>query len=281
MKITFTNTQGKSCWINDEVHFSLIGLTGFHPPKANILLGSLPGVDGSLILHSKVEQRNIVLTLQILQDGENNRQKLNSLFKVNQSGQLKVELSHHSVSIQAWVESCETLAMNWPLRVMISLICPQPYFEAEQWSQLELASITPQFQFPLNLTLSGQSLGVLLLSTPVNAYNPGDIEIGFICRFECITSVENPKLINLNTGESIQLNIVMQAGQVIEINTEIGQKRIELLSGSDRLNLFNTLKIGSTFFRLKEKDNMILATSELGSSGLMTEILYRPKYSGV
>ena len=73
MKITFTNAQGQSCWINDEAHFSLIGLTGFQPPKANILLGSLPGVDGSLIIHSKVEQRNIDLTLQILQDGENNR----------------------------------------------------------------------------------------------------------------------------------------------------------------------------------------------------------------
>ena len=281
MKITYTNAQGQSCWINDDVSFSLIGLTGFQPPKANIQLGSLPGVDGSLILHSKVEQRNIVLTLQILSDGENQRRKLNSIFKVNQSGHLHVQLSQQHVTIQAWVESCDTLAMNWPLRVMISLICPQPYFEDVQWRQLELASITPQFQFPLNLSSSGQSMGVLMLSTPVNAYNPGDIEIGFICRFECITPVENPKLVNLVTGESIQLNIVMQAGQVIEINTEIGQKRIELHSGNDRLNIFNTLKLGSSFFRLKEKDNMILATSDLGSSGLMTEILYRPQYSGV
>jgi len=281
MKLTFTNHLNQSLWINDEQHFSLIYVSGFQPPKASIQLGSLPGVDGSIHLHSKVEQRTIQLTLQLHHDGESSRRSLTSHFKVNQKGTLHVEDAHRHVIIEAWVESCECLVMSWPLKAMISLVCPQPYFEEASEQQLELASITQALSFPLNLLSSGQPLGSLSLSTPMNAYNPGDKEIGFIVRFECVSAVTNPKLINMESGAYLELHTNMEAGQVIEINTQVGHKRIEMVLSSERVNLFSTLSLGSTFFQLKEKDNILLATSELGSTGLMTQLRYRPQYSGV
>jgi phage-related protein len=178
MKILFTNIHQQTTWINDDENYSLIAISGLQPPKATIQLGSLPGVDGSMHLHSKVEQRTINLTLQILGDGESNRRKLAQIFKIKQMGTLRLELSNQKVRIDAIVESVEVLPMSWPMRALITLICPQPYFEDEQSIQLELASIDQLFQFPLSLNQEGQAIGNLSPSTAINAYNSGDMDIG-------------------------------------------------------------------------------------------------------
>lgn len=281
MNLTYTNLNGLKTRINDEQNYALIAISGLQPPKALIQLGSLPQLDGSIVLQSKIEQRNIVLTLQVLSDFEANRRRLADIFKIKQKGSLTLTLSDRTVIIDSICESIEIVPMAWPLRAMISLICPQPYFEAEQSNHLELSSIEASWTFPLTLSPSGNPLGVLSPATAINAINTGDIPCGFTVRFQCVAPVENPKLIHMSTGEYIQLILTMTPGQIIEIQTDLGNKRIEEIQGSARINLFYTLKLGSTFFLLKENDNILFATSDTGSASLLTELTYRPKVSGV
>ncbi len=277
----YTNSNQQQHWINDEQAYALIAISGLQPPKAIIQLGSLPRVDGSIFLQSKIEQRNIVLTLQVLSDFEANRRRLYDIFKIKQKGVLTLVLDDRTVSIEAHCESIEIVPTLWPLRAMISLICPQPYFEAEQPVILEMSSIQSTLQFPLSLSLSGMAMGNLFPSTAINAFNQGDIPCGFTVRFECVAPVENPKLIHVATGENLQLLMTLTPGQIVEITTELGKKRIEEVQGSQRINLFHTLSLGSTFFQLNEGDNVLFATSDAGSSSLLTQLSYRPKTSGV
>jgi hypothetical protein len=159
MNLTYTNLNGLKTWINDEQNYALIAISGLQPPKALIQLGSLPQLDGSIVLQSKIEQRNIVLTLQVLSDFEANRRRLADIFKIKQKGSLTLTLSDRTVIIDSICESIEIVPMAWPLRAMISLICPQPYFEAEQSNHLELSSIEASWTFPLALSPSGSPLG--------------------------------------------------------------------------------------------------------------------------
>ncbi len=281
MKMLYTNSNQQVAWINDETNYALINISGIQPPKATIQCGTLYHMDGSMFLHSRIEQRNIVLTLQILQETQLNRQRLTQIFKPKQKGSLKIILLEKTVMIDAYCESIEVSPMSWPVRAIISLLCPQPYFEDIQTTHLEMASITHRLMFPLDIPSTGIRLGTIAPATAINAYNPGDIELGFTIRFQCVAIVENPKLINLQTGEYIQLQVEMQPGEIIEIHTEAGQKRIEQIHANQRINLFHTLKLGSIFLQLKEKDNVLYATSDVNPSALMTEIFYRPKYSGI
>ncbi len=281
MKLTYTNLNGLKTWINDEQAYGLIAIQGLQPPKAMIQCGSLPQMDGSIFLQSKIEQRNIVLTLQVLSDAEVNRRRLYDIFKIKQKGTVTIALKEQTVSIDAICESIEIVPMAWPLRAIISLICPQPYFETEDSVVLEMSSIEATLSFPLALSSTGFPIGTLTPATAINAVNSGDIPCGFTVRFQCTAPVENPKLIHMTTGENIQLMLTMTPGQIIEIQTDLGHKRIEEIQGSLRINRFNTLKLGSTFFQLKEKDNILFATSDSGSASLLTELTYRPKISGV
>jgi hypothetical protein len=78
----------------------------------------------------------------------------------------------------------------------------------------------------------------------------------------------------------LELNLTLQAGDIVTINTEIGKKRIELNQSGVITNQFNSLVLGSTFLQLDEGDNVLYVTSESGSSFLLTQIAFRPRYSG-
>lgn len=281
MKLIYTNINGKTTWINDDQNYAMIAISGLQPPKASIQLGSLPLQDGSRFLQSKIDQRNLVLTLQVLTDFQSNRRRLADIFKIKQQGTLTLILDDQTVQIDAICESIEIVPMSWPLRAIISLICPQPYFEVEQPIRVELSSIEPTFSFPLSLSSSGQPIGSLSPAPAINAVNIGDIPCGLLVRFQCVAPVENPKLIHIHSGEYIQLRMTLTPGQIIEISTEVGAKRIEEIQGSTRINRFHTLQVGSTLFLLKEQDNVLMATSDAGSESLLTEIIYRPKITGV
>lgn len=280
-EIKVINERNQSLIIGDDSNYALSNIIGISPPNANIQTSSIANFDGSTFISSVVNQRNIVISLQLRGDIEFNRLRLYDIFKIKR----KVTLYYYSdlieAKIEAYVETVDVPPMSRPVMAMISLICPKPYFEDMDQIVTDISSIEGQFSFPLELTSTGIQLGTLQTSQEVNVVNNGDIPIGMIIRLRAIGDVVKPKLINTQTLEFIELNTSMISGDVITINTEIGQKRIELNRGGEITNIFNTIVIGSKFIQLKEGDNILYGTAESGSASLLIEVEYRVKYSGV
>ncbi|MGB7594699.1 MAG: phage tail family protein [Erysipelotrichaceae bacterium] len=280
-EIIFTNDRDQSLVLDETSDYSLTSITGISPPNANIQTSSIANFDGTTFINSVVNQRNIVIALQINSDVEANRLRLYDIFKIKRKGTFHYHSDLIEAKIEAYVESIDVSPMNWPVVALISMICPRPYFEALESIISDITSITGQFSFPLTLIASGIQLGNLQTSQAVNVMNPGDIPIGMIIRFRANGAVSNPKLLNTQSLESIELNTSMIAGDIITINTEIGQKRIERDRGGVVSNLFNTLVVGSKFLQLSEGDNILYGSAVSGSTALMIEVEYRAKYSGV
>jgi len=267
--------------LGDNPDFALLDLAGIHPPKANLNLQTITGFDGATFVSASVQPRNLFLTLQLQGDVEANRHKLYEIFKIKQKGTLKYSSERIEAQIEAYVETLEILPMSWPVKALISLLCPQPYFEALQDILVDISFIEAALTFPFQLETPGIEMGVVFPSEAVNLFNPGDIPIGMKIRYTANGEVVNPKLINTRTLAFIELETTMVAGDVLTITTEVGKKRIVRLRNGETTNLFNTLALGSTFLQLEEGDNVLYATSQSGSSSLFTEISFRPKYSGV
>ena len=279
--INYTNSKNETLVIVENTSFSLIDLSGIHPPNATVYMKSIAGFDGSTFVNSTVNPRNIVLTLQLHGDIEANRLKLYQFFKIKQKGTLTYTSDLIEAQIEAVVEALEILPMSWPVKALISLLCPQPYFEALQEILTDISFIEFSFAFPLDLRATGIAFGTVHPSEAINIFNPGDISIGMRIRYVANGTVVNPKLVNTQTLQFIELQTILQAGDVLVITTEVGKKRIERIRNGVNENLFNALVIGSTFLQLDEGDNVLYATSQSGSSFLFTEISFRPKYSGV
>lgn len=281
IQLEYINAKQQSLVLGENSDFTLIDLTGINPPKANIQIQSIAGFDGATFVNASVNPRNLVLTLQLQGDVEVNRQKLYELFKIKQKGTLIYTSERIQAQIEAYVEALEIPPMSWPVKVLISLLCPQPYFEALEDILTDISFIESTFAFPLQLSDVGIELGIVVPSEAVNLFNPGQLSVGMKIRYTANGEVVNPKLINTQTLEFIELQTTMLAGDVLTITTEVGKKRIERLRNGETTNLFNTLILGSTFLQLEEGDNVLYATSGSGSSSLFTEITFRPKYSGV
>jgi len=263
--LQFINSNQQSLTLGDNPDFALLDFAGIHPPKANLNLQTITGFDGATFVSASVQPRNLFLTLQLQGDVEANRHKLYEIFKIKQNGTLKYTSELIEAQIEAYVETLEILPMTWPVKALISLLCPQPYFEALQHILVDISFIEATLAFPFQLETPGIEMGVVFPSEAVNLFNPGDIPIGM----------------KIRTLAFIELETTMVAGDVLTITTEVGKKRIERLRNGEATNLFNTLALESTFLQLEEGDNVLYATSQSGSSSLFTEISFRPKYSGV
>ena len=69
------NTKGSILTLtNNESKFQLISITGLNPPKAQINVSTIAGLDGAKFNSAKLETRNVVINLKINGDVEENRQ---------------------------------------------------------------------------------------------------------------------------------------------------------------------------------------------------------------
>ena len=84
----------------------------------------LAGFDGSTFVNSTVNPRNIVLTLQLNGNVEDARRELYEIFKIKQKGTLTYTSERIEAQIEAYVEALEVPPMSWPVKAIISLLCP-------------------------------------------------------------------------------------------------------------------------------------------------------------
>lgn len=280
-EIKIVNEKGSFLVLGDGQDYALTNINGLNPPKANINTSAIAGFDGSTYISANVSPRNIVLTLELRGDIEENRLKLYDVFKIKRRIQFYYNSPLIDVNIGAYVESLEVPPMARPVTAIISLLCPQPYFESLEEIIEDIASIETRLQWPLALASAGIELGTLHPSQAVNIFNPGDIPIGMIVKYRANGVVVNPKLINTQTLEFIELNTTLASGDILTLTTEVGYKRIERNRNGTITNEFNAMVVGSKFIQLSEGDNVLYATAVSGSASLSTQIQYRPKYAGV
>ena len=282
--IDYYNGKGKKVRISDglETQFAFSDISGVCPPQATINTTTTAGYDGSTVNNTSVGQRNIVLTVRILGDATAGKKELYSVFKSKQQGELFYKSDGWEVKIPCYTEKLEIVPTAKPLTAVISLICPQPYWEALETLNVETETLTDGFYFPLVLLESGIPLGVINAQDTVNVENDGDVELGFTVKFIANDgSVSNPKIINTQTLEYIELEAEMQAGDVISVCTIQGNKRVTLTRNGEDINYFNKLVDGSAFMQLQEGDNEFQFSAAGGSANMLVRMSYIPRYIGV
>ncbi|MGN0695028.1 MAG: phage tail family protein [Lentihominibacter sp.] len=281
--IDYENNRGDRVRISDgsESQYIFYDIYGVSSPDASINTEARAGRDGSTLVNTAVEKRNIVITVQIDGDADTGKKGLYRAFKVKQPGTLYYKSTGWNVKIPCYTEKLEIVPTATPLQAVISLICPEPYWQALEAMKTELQNVTDAFYFPLVLLEEGIPLGIINPQYAVNVENSGDVPLGMTVEFRASAAVSNPKLINTKTLEYIELECDMQAGDLITITTAEGNKRVTLLRDGTEYNYFNYLTDGSTFLQLEEGDNEYQYSATSGEVNMITTIKYTPLYTGV
>lgn len=162
-------------------------------------------------------------------------------------------------------------------------LCPDPLFAESQETQTAAASTIGGFHFPMILPNPTQEpeyniFGLRQPSLIVVIENVGAVDVGMKIVFKASGTVENPRLIDVNTQKFFRIEKTMVAGERIEVNTTVGEKYIRGVLNGETSNYFKYRDLDSEWLQLKVGDNLFRYDCDGGQSALEVYIYHQNKY---
>ena len=297
--ITVTNHLNESLKLElgfpEKSGFLIQEISGLGPVKADINVSELSSVDGSIYNSARLQSRNIVFNLVLLESPtiEDTRQKSYKYFPVKKRVRLLIETTNRTAEIFGYVESNEPIIFSRQETTQISIVCPNPYFYSEGKQITTFTGIEKVFSFPFsNESLSDKLLiiGNILKNQIQTVLYEGDSEIGFNIEIHAVGTAKHVMIYNVNTLENMKIDtdklialtgqpIIM--GDSIFISTIKGDKSIQLLREGVYYNIINCLDRDATWMFLRKGDNVFAFDAEEGGANLYFRIINQVIYQGI
>lgn len=276
------NEQGDQLELTHSNDYTVINVEGLGPPKANINTAVVASFDGSRFNSSRMTERNLVLTIVIENEIERNRLNLYQYFKPKKPCKLYYRNATRDVFIDGYVETFEISLFDNRQMAQISVICPDPFFQALRERIVDFRSVTSMFHFPFVVPTAGIPFAQQEMDMNKVIVNGGDVESGVLVTLHATGPVSNPVLYNVDTRESMGLSLTMQDGDTVTINTNKGQKRILLNRDGVTTNIINRLVRGSSWFQISSGENTFTYTvADDLVANLNVIFQHTDKYEGV
>lgn len=158
-----------------------------------------------------------------------------------------------------------------------SVNAPYPYWQKDNSVSQALSGIEKLFKFPWNISRAYR-FGQLIQLQFINIHNGGQLPVPFTATFYAKNAVENPKITNVNTGETLIINKSMITGERVVV--EITHDRTYATSSVDG-NIRGALDLDSTLFRLGVGDNVLKPEASYGLDQLEVQINFATEIVGV
>lgn len=275
------NNRGDALELTNNPNYTVYKIEGLNPPPATINSSVNTTTDGSSINSVRLENRNIVIYTTIEGDVEANRINLYKYFPVKKSVKLYFSNSSREVYIEGTVELIECDLFTNKQVAQISIICPKVYFKAVEELITVFSEVSALFEFPFSIGKTGIELSAITGNIRKSIINTGDVDTGVIINLFARDTVVNPVIYDVLNRTHMKLNFTMQAGDTIVINTNVGEKSIELIRHGVSSNAMGYMAQDSTWFVLGAGDNVFAYDVESGSSNLQLTFTTSILYSGV
>lgn len=288
LKLSLREPEESGLYIQD--------INGLGPPKSDVMTTRLAAIDGSLFSSSRITDRNIVMTLGMLDSPtiEEARLRTYKYFPIKKEITLFFETDSRVASVSGFVESNEPNIFSKMETAQISIVCPDPFFYDIGVDNTVFSGIRPMFSFPFaneSLTENKLVFGEFLLDTrAILTYN-GDVDTGVLITIHALGPANNITLYNIDTSErfSIDMNRVanltgetFHIGDSIIISTIRGKRYAFLLREGLYTNIISAIDKRSDWFQLTSGDNIFMFTDSEGEeANIMITFSYRNAYGGI
>lgn len=256
-----------------ESEYQIVQIEGLNPPPARVNLLNMANIDGARFNNSKLETRELVITVKLNGSGadvEANRQRLYRYFPTKDWCKFYYTNNFRNVFIEGYVNTVQVSPFAKDERMQISIVCPQPYFKSLYMIIDDISKVLNQFEFPFAFGSNGATnpdvptdpgtddaipFSEIEMDRVTNVYNDSESETGMIIEIEVIQPIDTITIQNTDTGEFFTLNYSFAQNDKIIINTNLGSKSVSLIRDGITYNIFPALVKGSTFFQLNIGNN--------------------------
>lgn len=297
--ITITNHLNESVTMDlrfpEKSGFLVRSINGLGPSKANINMSEISNNDGSIYNSARVNSRNIVFSLDFVENPtiEISRQNSYKYFPIKKLVKILIETDTRLCHTFGYVESNEPDIFSIREGCVISIMCPDAYFYSNKGSSTSFSNVTPLFKFPFSNESTSSKLikfGIIEINSAKSVYYTGDASVGILIYIHAMGPAHDLEIINVQTSEIMKLDsdrlIALTGSDIIEgddiiISTVKGDKFVYLLRNGFFYNILNALDKDSDWFQLERGNNPFVYTADSGSTYLQFRIENQIAYEGV
>ena len=279
----FENKKGEQLHFGAGYPYTIMDFSGLNPPDATINTSTTALMDGGIYNSSKLNMRSMNIAFAIEENAEENRLAVYKVVQNKMPIRVYFQSDKLDIFIDGYVESCSPTYWGKKNIVTVSILCPFPYFKSAQEMINEFSALTNMFHFPFASTEEPELvMGSIDPMTAIDIINDGSAPCGITFTLYARRNLTNPKIINYNTGEFLELKLQMLAGDEITITTGQGNKTITLLRDAVESNIFNDLNMDSTWLQLDVGENFfVYEVAEGLETDLIITIKHYDLYEGV
>ena len=275
------NDRGNTLELTNNPKYTVFKIEGLNPPQATINSSVNTTTDGSSINSVRLGNRNIVIYTTIEGDVETNRINLYKYFPVKKTVKLYFNNGTRDIYIEGVVELIECDLFTNKQVAQISIVCPRPYFKDVNDLVTIFSDVSLLFEFPFSISKTGVELSAISINQRRSIVNTGDVETGLIIKLFATGTVVNPVVYDVLNRTQLKINFTMLPSDTLIINTNIGEKSIELIRGGVSYNALGYMAQDSTWFMVESGDNVFTYDADSGNSNLQLTFTTSVLYSGV
>lgn len=244
---------------------------------------------GVYVTGTSLETRNVEINGWVVAENEaqmtQRKQVLNRFFNPQQAIDLMYSVYTLRFLPNTSVRYSATVAENNEVvcKFKIEGYCPDPLFSEQVENKVAAASTVGMFHFPLIMSKNpeppgGVVFGLRQPSLIVAIDNAGAVSVGMKIVFKANGTLTGPMLIDVETQKYFKVNKTMQAGERIEIDTAIGQKKIQGILNGVTSNYFKYRDLDSEWLQLDVGSNLFRYDADANAGNLEVFIYYSNKY---
>ena len=271
----------------EDAEFFLVSLEGVYSVSNNVITAENTMKDGSTYQGSTTKQRNIVITAFIDGDYQKRRDLLYKCFKPRATGTFTYIEDDEKREIDYKVEELDIAETGVIRNVVISLICPDPFFGDPNDMVVSMAGWKSSFEWPHQFAAEKEPFGERFAEIIKTIENDSAADnIGIEILMQAAGAVTNPVLYHVEQGEHIKVGttdypLQLVAGETLKITTGTNNKNVYLISNGQETKINEYLDEESEFIQLVNGSNTFKYDADAGIDYLNVTISYRFRYLGV
>lgn len=294
--------NGKTLRMGPGEDIDITAVTGLESSELDISTSDNALVDGASVDGKKIKPRPIHIEASFKSNKNNpeNRASVIKFFNPKYTGKALITNMGVSRNIEYELEGwtfASVRNMDNKLKILVDLLCPDPYMLNVDNYGKNMANISALFAFPWRMLsarmtsgkldypdkargmlLGGMTMGYRTLHKEVMLANDGDVPTGVQIQFVATRGpVTNPKITNTGTGQYMRVNVAMQQGDILLIDTN-DRHQVITLNG---VNYYQHIDRKSEPFKLAVGDNYLEYDADENYTNLDVNLFYTPKYLGV
>lgn len=265
----------------DSVTFDYAGGYLINKPTGidtlSVSLSQAQGIDqvGATIQSKTVQPRPVTVTGALFGDNQQaGKDRLLAVVRPDIGGRLYADDYYLDVYVTATpIIEPKRRGANF----QFSLRAPYPYWCKDDNAKVQLNRVEARFRFPWNLSREYR-FGEVVEAAFFTVVNSGQVPVPFTVTIIARGDVDNPRITNVLTGQVLQLNKSLVAGERLEI--QITHERAYVTSSVDG-ECRGTLSLKSTLYRLAVGDNILKPDADAGKKNMQINIDYATEIVGI